>query len=133
MSCVGEGYPHSAHGTTVAWGGENIGMLRSFTVRAGRAQLVDVTPSNAVVVGSGWTSRCIRQVGVGSIEPATASMQIYSGTYGWSQLDRGDIRYLEIQGPWGNWQGQAILSEMSLGGSVGEFVTINLDFQFTGG
>ena len=133
MTCVGEGVPDSSHGTTVSWGGENIGMLRSFTYQAGRAQLVDVTPSTATVVGTGWTSRCIREVGVGSIEPATAQVQIYSGAYAWSHLDRGDIRSLEFTGPWGQAFGLAILSGMSVSGTVGDFVTINLEFQFTGG
>ena len=42
-----------AQGTTVSWGGANLGMLTSVQVWAGRSQLVDVTSVNATVLGSG--------------------------------------------------------------------------------
>jgi hypothetical protein len=132
-SCPAEGVPHDPHGTTVVWGGENIGMLRSFNIRAGRARPVDTTPHDAVVVGSGWESRVIRRVSVGSIEPATLSLQLYSGLYVWNHLDRGDVRPLFITGDWGNWQGDAFLADMTLSGAVGDWVVMNLEFQFTGG
>lgn len=108
-------------------------MLRSFNIRAGRARAVDITPHNAVVVGAGWESRVVREIGVGSIEPATLSLQLYSGLYVWDHLDRGDVRPLVITGDWGSWQGQAFLADMTLSGAVGDWVTINMDFQFTGG
>ena len=59
--------PASAQGTTVSWGGSNLGMLTSVQVRAGRSQLIDVTSVNATVLGSGSNSRVLRQVEVASV------------------------------------------------------------------
>ena len=108
-------------------------MLRSFNIRAGRARAVDLTPHDAVVVGTGWESRVVREIGVGSIEPATLSLQLYSGTYQWDHLDRGDVRQLFIIGDWGYWLGDAFLADLTISGSVGDWTVLNLEFQFTGG
>lgn len=132
--CTGELTRHSsAHGTTVTWGGADIGRLTGVTVRAGKAALVDITSAASTVIGTGWNSRVIREVGVGSIEPASVSLTLYAP--GWSainQNDRGDVRYLEVQGEWGYYYGNAILMDYSFSGRVGEFVTMSVDFTFTG-
>ena len=126
----------SAQGTTVSWGGDNLGMLTSVQVRGGRAQLVDVTAVDARVVGVGTASRVMREVGVASIEPASVSLTAYSSGISLDQDDRGDIRYLLIRGggdnPW-EYYGNAILMDYSLTANVGGFVTVTLEFQFTGG
>ena len=70
------------------WGGDNLGMLTSVQVRAGSAQLVDVTSVNATVLGSGTTSRVLREVQVASVEPATVSLTAYSTGISVSQNDR---------------------------------------------
>jgi len=132
--CTGEATRHSsAHGTVVTWGGTELGRLTGVTVRAGRAALVDITSAESTVIGTGWTSRVIREVGVGSIEPATVNLTLYAP--GWSsvtQNDRGDVRYLNVQGEWGNYYGDAILMDYSFVGRSGEFVTMSVDFTFTG-
>jgi len=132
-SCIGEPSRHlSAQGTTATWGGVNIGRLTGITVRAGKASLVDITSAASTVIGTGWTSRVVREVAVGSIEPATVSLTLYSGSWAVSQNDRGDVRSLIVQGEWGNYYGDAILMDYSVVGRTGEFVTINVDFIFTG-
>ena len=125
----------SSQGTTVSWGGDNLGMLTSVQIRGGRAQLVDVTAVDARVVGVGTASRVMREVGVASIEPASVSLTAYSSGVSLSQEDRGDIRYLLIKGENDAWEyfGNAILMDYSLTANVGGFVTISLEFQFTGG
>jgi hypothetical protein len=131
--CTGEGTRHSsAHGTVVTWGGTNLGRLTGVTVRAGRAALVDITSAGSTVIGTGWTSRVIREVGVGSIEPASVSLTLYAPGWTVTQNDRGDVRYLNVQGEWGSYYGDAILMDYSLNGRVGEFVTMSVDFTFTG-
>lgn len=128
-----EGDAASAQGTTVSWGGDNLGMLTSVQVRAGRAQLVDVTSVNAAVVGSGTNSRVLREVGVASVEPASISLTAYSSGITVSQNDRGDTRMLNVQGNGWFYTGNAILMDYNLVANVGGFVTISMEFQFTGG
>ena len=123
----------SAHVTTASWGGDNIGMLTSVQVRAGRAQLVDVTSVNASVLGTGLNSRVLREVQVASVEPATVSFSAYSTGSDLSLADRGDTRLLDIQGNGWFYKANAILMDYNLVASVGGFVTISMEFQFTGG
>ena len=133
MAYCYEGDAASAQGTTVSWGGDNLGMLTSVQVRAGRAQLVDVTSVNATVVGSGTNSRVLREVGVASVEPASISLTAYSTGISVSQNDRGDTRLLDVQGEGWFYNGNAILMDYNLTANVGGFVTISMEFQFTGG
>ena len=128
-----EGDAASAQGTTVSWGGDNLGMLTSVQVRAGRSQLVDVTSVNATVIGSGTSSRVLREVGVASVEPASISLIAYSTGISVNQNDRGDIRMLNVTGNGWSYYGNAILMDYNLAANVGGFVTISMEFQFTGG
>jgi len=128
-----EGDAASAQGTTVSWGGDNLGMLTSVQVRAGRSQLVDVTSVNATVIGSGTSSRVLREVGVASVEPASISLTAYSTGISVNQNDRGDIRMLNVTGNGWSYYGNAILMDYNLAANVGGFVTISMEFQFTGG
>lgn len=128
-----EGDAASAQGTTVSWGGDNLGMLTSVQVRAGRAQLVDVTSVNATVVGLGTSSRVLREVGVASVEPASISLTAYSTGISVNQNDRGDTRMLNVTGDGWFYSGNAILMDYNLTANVGGFVTISMEFQFTGG
>jgi hypothetical protein len=123
----------SAQGTTASWGGDALGMLTSVQVNAGRAQLVDVTSVNATVVGEGLTSRVLREVGVASVEPARVSLTAYSTGIAVGLGDRGDVRMLTITGNGWFYSGDAILMDYNLTANVGGFVTISMDFQFTGG
>ena len=128
-----EGNPASAQGTTVSWGGANLGMLTSVQVRAGRSTLVDVTSVNATVLGFGSNSRVLREVGVASVEPAAVSLTAYSTGIPISQNDRGDTRNLSVIGDGWNYSGLAILMDYSVSANVGGFVTVSMEFQFTGG
>lgn len=128
-----EGDAASAQGTTVSWGDDDLGMLTSVQVRAGRAQLVDVTSVNATVVGSGTNSRVLREVGVASVEPASISLTAYSTGISVSQNDRGDTRMLTVTGNGWSYYGNAILMDYNLTANVGGFVIISMEFQFTGG
>ena len=128
-----EGDAASAQGTTVSWGGDNLGMLTSVQVRAGRSQLVDVTSVNATVLGTGENSRVLREVQVASVEPASVSLTAYSTGIAISQNDRGDTRFLEIEGDGWFYNGNAILMDYNLVANVGGFVTVSMEFQFTGG
>ena len=128
-----EGDAASAQGTTVSWGGANLGMLTSVQVRAGRSQLVDVTSVNATVLGSGTNSRVLREVQVASVEPASVSLTAYSTGITVNQNDRGDTRMLNVNGDGWSYYGNAILMDYNLVANVGGFVTISMEFQFTGG
>ena len=128
-----EGDAASAQGTTVSWGGANLGMLTSVQVRAGRSQLVDVTSVNATILGSGTNSRVLREVQVASVEPASVSLTAYSTGITVDDTDRGDTRELDIQGNGWFYKGDAILMDYNLAANVGGFVTISMEFQFTGG
>ena len=128
-----EGDAASAQGTTVSWGGANLGMLTSVQVRAGRSQLVDVTSVNAAVLGFGENGRVLREVQVASVEPASVSLTAYSTGITVEQNDRGDVRELDIQGDGWFYTRNAILMDYNLAANVGGFVTISMEFQFTGG
>ena len=133
MAICYEGDAAPAQGTFVSWGGDNLGMLTSVQVRAGKANLVDVTSVNATVVGEGSNSRVLREVGVASVEPASVSISAYSTGITVSQNDRGDTSMLNVQGNGWFYDGNAILMDYNLTANVGGFVTISMDFQFTGG
>ena len=138
LDCTGEHEDKgviSAQGTRVSWGGENLGMLTSVQVNAGRTQLVDVTSVDATVLGTGQSSRVIREVGVASVEPASVSLTAYISGLTLSQDDRGDVRYLLVRGENDSWEyyGNAILMDYRIVANVGGFVTVSMDFQFTGG
>ena len=131
--CLREGDAAPANRTIVSWGGQNLGMLTSVQVRAGRTQLVDVTSVNATVLGSGSTSRVWREVGVASVEPATVSLTAYSTGISINQNDRGDVRQLLVSGEGWGYSGNAILMDYNVSANVGGFVTVSMEFQFTGG
>lgn len=133
MSCTSEGTPLSSHGTFATWGGVNIGMIRNFSVRGGRTSLVDITPADTTISGTGWNSRCHRKVGVGAIEPMSLSMLLWCGAWSISQNDRGDVRYLDIQGDWGHYFGDAILLDYSISGGVGDYAAVSVEFTLVGG
>ena len=133
MASCYEQDPHSSQGTFVSWGGDNLGMLTSVQIRAGAAQLVDVTSVNATVIGSGTSSRVLREVEVASVEPAALSLTAYSSGITVNQNDRGDTRFLQITGSGFSYTGNAILMDYNLVANVGGFVTISMEFQFTGG
>ena len=128
-----EGDAASAQGTTVSWGGANLGMLTSVQVRAGRSQLVDVTSVNATVLGDGTNSRVLREVQVASVEPASVSLTAYSTGIFVNQNDRGDTRMLNVRGNGWGYSGNAILMDYNVAANVGGFVTVSMEFQFTGG
>ncbi len=131
--CDKEGNAASSQGTTVSWGGARLGMLTSVQVRAGRSQLVDVTSVNATILGSGSNSRVLREVGVASVEPASVSLTAYSTGVSVSQDDRGDVRMLSVSGNGWGYSGNAILMDYNVSANVGGFVTVSMEFQFTGG
>lgn len=131
--CDKEGNAASSQGTTVSWGGARLGMLTSVQVRAGRSQLVDVTSVNATILGSGTNSRVLREVGVASVEPASVSLTAYSTGVSVGQNDRGDVRMLSISGNGWGYSGNAILMDYNVSANVGGFVTVSMEFQFTGG
>lgn len=131
--CDKEGNAASSQGTTVSWGGARLGMLTSVQVRAGRSQLVDVTSVNATILGSGTNSRVLREVGVASVEPASVSLTAYSTGVSVSQNDRGDVRMLSVSGNGWGYSGNAILMDYNVSANVGGFVTVSMEFQFTGG
>ena len=131
--CDKEGNAASSQGTTVSWGGARLGMLTSVQVRAGRSQLVDVTSVNATILGSGTNSRVLREVGVASVEPASVSLTAYSTGVSVSQNDRGDVRMLSVRGNGWGYSGNAILMDYNVSANVGGFVTVSMEFQFTGG
>lgn len=133
MSCdYITGRPAASQGTTLTWGGDNIGMLTSLTVRAGRAGLVDITSAASAVLGTGWNSRVVREVNCGAIEPAAISVSCYSSGFSFSSNDRGDTRFLVLIGEWGSYTGNAILQDYSIDGKLGKFVTMKIEFTFTG-
>ena len=131
--CDKEGNAASSQGTTVSWGGARLGMLTSVQVRAGRSQLVDVTSVNATILGSGENSRVLREVEVASVEPASVSLTAYSTGVSVSQNDRGDVRMLSVSGNGWSYSGDAILMDYNVSANVGGFVTVSMEFQFTGG
>ena len=131
--CDKEGNAASSQGTTGSWGGARLGMLTSVQVRAGRSQLVDVTSVNATILGSGTNSRVLREVGVASVEPASVSLTAYSTGVSVSQNDRGDVRMLSVSGNGWGYSGNAILMDYNVSANVGGFVTVSMEFQFTGG
>lgn len=123
--------PASAQGTTITFGGVEIGELRGFDSNHEAGPLQDVTSVYAGVLGSGDDTRTMREYDCTSVEPASLSCTFY-GSGPFSHDDVGSKALLEFDSPDEYWYSEAILTGWSHGGSVGEFATGAATFQLTG-
>ncbi len=79
-----------AHGLQITFDGDTAYNVISCNVSGGEASLIDVTPLNAAVIGSGNYARCVKGVLPASVEPVTVSVTMYGVGLPFSGSDRGN-------------------------------------------
>jgi hypothetical protein len=118
-----------AQGTFASFAGFNLNGLVRFDTTPATCSPSEVTGIDSVTVGTGISSRVVRQYHPGAIEPGTATVELL-GTPTYDALDTGMVGNLTIAGSWGSVSYQAMLSKFTAGGSVGELVRSTMEFQF---
>ena len=118
-----------AQGTTASFAGFALGGLVRFDTTPATCAPSDVTGCDSNTVGTGISSRVVRQYHPGPIEPGTATVELL-GTPSYDVLDTGMVGNLTIAGAWGSVSYQAFLAKFTAGGSVGELVRSTMEFQF---
>lgn len=118
-----------AQGTFARFAGFTLNGLVRFDATPATCSPSDVTGIDSNTVGSGYASRVVRQYHPGTIDPGTATVELL-GTPVYSALDTGMIGNLTISGAWGTVSYAAMLSKLTVSGSVGEVVRSTMEFQF---
>lgn len=120
----------TAQGTTIAFGGVEVGLLRGFDSSHQVGQMTDVTNVNSLVVGVGADTRVVKQYDCTSLEPARLSCSFY-GAAAFGEEDLGIVALLEFDSPEESYSAYAMLTEYTHSGSVGEFATGTASWQLT--
>ena len=122
-------YFPDAQGTSASFAGYSLNGLVRFDSTPATCAPSDVTGIDSNTVGEGIASRVVRQYHPGTIDPGTATVELF-GTPLYVALDTGMTGALVITGAWGTVSNQAMLSKCTVGGSVGEVVRSTMEFQF---
>lgn len=120
-----------AQGSTVAFGGAEIGYLVGWTVEPAQAATTDATGTDATIYGSGDNSRVVKQVECTAVDPGTVSVRVL-GCPPYAVSDIGSKATLEVGFDGGSISWEAILLSFDVEGSVGELLRGTAKFQFTG-
>ena len=116
----GSGEIHYAQGSTVSFGGD-IGQLLAFTISPGTAGVQDVTSLSSAVVGSGSSSRVLRQYEATSVDSGTATVRLL-GCPPFTVDDIGTRETLTIVTDCETYAIDAILESFEVEGAVGELL-----------
>lgn len=125
------GSPDYAQGSTVSFNGVPIGSLLSWEVTPAQAVTADSTSQDSTILGSGGSSRVVRQMDCVAIDPGTASIT-FLGSAGFVTNDTGMTADLAVTSDAGNITLQAILVSFTITAAVGELIKGTANFQFTG-
>lgn len=123
---------YSSQGTSVTFNGVMIGYLTDVDVDGSAASLVETTPVEATVIGSGVNSRVMKTYDCLAIEPITISIS-FRGPPTYTENDSGLRGLLVIVAPGSPPRvGNAILTGWTHRASAGEYSSGTATFQMTG-
>lgn len=120
-----------AQGLVITFDGDTADNVISCNVSGGEASLIDVTPLNATVIGSGNYARCVKGVLPASVEPVTVSLTMYGVGLPLSNNDRGKVASLTVyKDGLVNYFGNATLLSQSVTMSAGEVPQQTVSFSY---
>ena len=121
-----------AQGLSVTFDGVRAVNVVSCNQSGGDAGLIDMTPLNAAVLGSGNWARVVKGVLPASVEPVTFSITMLGIGLAVSVDGRGKVANLSISTPSGvsNYSGDAVLLSNSVTMAAGEIPQQTLSFSF---
>ena len=120
-----------AQGLSVTFDGVKAVNVVSCNQSGGDAGLIDMTPLNAAVLGSGNWARVVKGVLPASVEPVTFSVTMLGIGLNVSANDRGKVANLSINQPGiVNYSGNAVLLSNSVTMAAGEIPQQTLSFSF---
>ena len=119
-----------AQGLVITFDGDTAVNVISCNISGGEASLIDVTPLNAAVIGSGNYARCVKGVLPASVEPVTVSFTMYGIGLSLSNNDRGRVGNLTVRNASVNWFGNATLLSQSVSMSAGELPQQTVSFSY---
>lgn len=120
-----------AQGLFITFDGDTAANVISCNISGGEASLIDVTPLNATVIGSGNYARCVKGVLPASVEPVTISLTMYGIGLPLSNNDRGKVASLTVyKNGLVNYFGNATLLSQSVTMSAGEVPQQTVSFSY---
>lgn len=120
-----------AQGLSVTFDGVEAVNVVSCNQSGGDAGLIDMTPLDAAVLGSGNWARVVKGVLPASVEPVTFSITMLGIGLNVSADDRGKVANLSINKPGiVNYSGDAVLLSNSVTMAAGEIPQQTLSFSF---
>lgn len=123
--------PFSSQGTSVSFGGVQIGYLTGHDWESKAGQLVERTGVDSPVVGSGANARVIKQYDCTSLEPPTLTISFW-GPPSYAAEDAGLKAQILFDTPGAVLTGEAILVSFSHSGRPNQWSTGSATFQMTG-
>ena len=120
-----------AQGLEITFDGVTAMNVISCNVSGGEAGLIDMTPLNAAVLGSGNWARCVKGVLPASVEPVTISFPTYGIGLPLSNNDRGKVASLTVYNDGLlDFFGDAALLSQGVTMAAGEIPQQTLSFSF---
>ena len=120
-----------AQGLEITFDGDTAANVISCNISGGEASLIDVTPLNAAVIGSGNYARCVKGVLPASVEPVTISFTMYGVGLPLGGADRGKVAELVVyKDGLVSYSGNAILLSSSQTLSAGEVPQQTVSFSY---
>lgn len=120
----------TSQGAYVVWNSAQIGYLTRFRVAPQTAVYSDKTNVTCTVVGTGNNSRVIRRHDAVAIDPGTAEVTLYGCPAALNQVGLRSTLLIAFDG--GTISLEAFLDSFEVTGQVGEFLTGQAVFKFTG-
>ena len=115
----------------ITFDGETAYNVISCNVSGGEASLIDMTPLDAAVLGSGNWARVVKGVLPASVEPVTVNFTMLGAGLAVSNNDRGKVANLTVyKGGLVNYSGDAVLLSNSVTMAAGEIPQQTLSFSF---
>lgn len=120
-----------AQGLEITFDGDTADNVISCNLSGGEASLIDMTPLNAAVIGSGNWARCVKGVLPASVEPVTVSFTMYGIGLPLSNNDRGKVANLTVfKNGLVSYSGNAALLSQSVTMSAGEVPQQTVSFSY---
>lgn len=126
----GSGEVPSSQGSTVSFGGSELGSLIAIRVTGASASGTDVTTMESSTTGTGSGSFIARQLDVVAVDPGSVSVTFFGAGPSAAVGEKGELS-VSVAGST-VLSGEAFLSSYDVEASVGELVRGSATFQLTG-